>query len=576
MWRGIPLADKSLAWFGLAIVLIVLAAMTVPWMRMGGLVTASQLEQSRQLAAIWLRVDDDAVAGGEQVEPGPRERAGLVAERLTLDEARARAEDDPALRRVLRRFDRSSVGAELQTDRWSGGAREYRYIRVLAPAEGPPEVVSLTRRSAGAAGLLLVNAIYLFTAGAVVLAVAVGAFWVMTHKIFLRPVRDLREAAERVRTGDLGARTSVHTGDEFEQLGETFNAMLEELQANEGKLRSINAQLDVRLSELSQANVALFETARLKGEFLANVSHELRTPLNSIIGFAELLLDIARAEAEFGGAGPEHGKRLRYLENIVGAGRSLLELINSLLEMAKLEAGRIEVRPEAVSLKEVCDGMVGLIHPQAQRHGVTVLAEVAPDAPIIETDLKKLQQILFNLLSNAVKFSGTGDEPGRVTLRAERLPAADGDERVRISVLDNGPGIDPEDQQRIFQKFQQADNSHTRAAGGAGLGLAICRQLASVLQGEIQLVSEPGRGSMFSLILPRRLNKELAEEIRIEAEYRAGVQRRDWSGGTGGKGQESGGGSQESGVGGQESRDAADGDEGDPETPERAEGAAAQ
>src|SRR5690606_23880431 len=167
----------------------------------------------------------------------------------SLEEARTRAADDPPLRRILRRFDRGHAGAELQTERWSGGAREYRYIRVLTPAEGKPEVISLTRRSAGAAGLLLVNAIHLFTAGAVVLAVAVGAFWFMTHKIFLRPVRDLREAAERVRGGDLGARSHVHTGDEFEQLGETFNAMLEDLQTNESKLRSINAQLDVRLSE---------------------------------------------------------------------------------------------------------------------------------------------------------------------------------------------------------------------------------------------------------------------------------------------------------------------------------------
>ncbi|MFG0286466.1 MAG: hypothetical protein ACF8R7_18790, partial [Phycisphaerales bacterium JB039] len=174
MWRGIPLADKSLAWFGLAIVLIVVAAMSVPWFRMAGLVTAGQLEQSRQLAAIWVRLDDAALDAGAARASGPREHAGLTAERMTLAEARRDAEEDPPLRRVLRRFERSRAGAELQTDRWSGGAREYRYIRVLAPADGEPEVISLTRRSAGAAGLLLVNAIYLFTAGAVVLAVAVG------------------------------------------------------------------------------------------------------------------------------------------------------------------------------------------------------------------------------------------------------------------------------------------------------------------------------------------------------------------------------------------------------------------
>jgi signal transduction histidine kinase len=330
-----------------------------------------------------------------------------------------------------------------------------------------------------------------------------------------------------VRVGDLATRSQIKTGDEFEDLSDTFNEMLEALQRNQDQLRAINKALDVKLNELAESNTALHESAKLKGEFVAGISHELRTPMNSIIGFGELLLEIARAEQNAGDDSTRLAKRIRYLDNIVNAARTLLDMINSLLEMARIEAGRIDVNVERVSVLEACEGLVGLIHPQAEREGVTVRLEVADDLPIIQTDLRKLQQIVSNFLANAVKFvraGGEGADKPLVILRAERLgPSTESDqatERVRISVIDNGPGIAQQDQARVFEKFEQLDAGHTRKHAGSGLGLAISRELAGVIQGEIQVISDVGRGSMFSLILPIAMDEARSAEVRLEAAFR--------------------------------------------------------
>jgi signal transduction histidine kinase len=153
--------------------------------------------------------------------------------------------------------------------------------------------------------------------------------------------------------------------------------------------------------------------------------------------------------------------------------------------------------------------------------------------PLVETDVKKFQQVIFNLLSNAVKFSDPAvnkGRPGHVKVRAETLPEAEGlGERVRVSVLDNGPGIPPEDQERVFGKFERVKAGHTTETGGTGLGLAICKELTRVLQGDLQLVSEVGSGSMFSLIVPLSIDPERVEEARLEARFRGTLARRnDW------------------------------------------------
>jgi len=271
----------------------------------------------------------------------------------------------------------------------------------------------------------------------------------------------------------------------------------------------------------------------MKGEFLANVSHELRTPMNSVIGFGELLLEIAHAEAQAGDDSTRLVKRTRYLENIVSAARQLLEMITGLLEMAKIEAGKVELNIEKVSLHEACEGLIGLIYPLAQRRGIELKLEVAKDTPIIETDPQKLQQIIFNFLSNAVKFTDPeGDTPPPVTLRAEPLRVSrdeSGQDHVRISVIDFGPGIAAKDIEQIFDAFHQLDATHTREHTGTGLGLAICRELATLLQAEIQVESEPGRGSMFSLIIPVTINPERAAESKLESALRGTLAgRREW------------------------------------------------
>ncbi len=534
--KRISLADKCVILFGGAVVLIVLVALSVPWLRMGALVDGGQLELSRNLATAWAEVQSAGVGGGTGVAAEMARAAGFDAERLTPLEAAASAEDDRPLRRMLRRLESDAGRMEAQQARWDGATRVYRYLAAERDEEGELlSVVHLSRRSTDAAGQLVVNTAYLLSAGSLVLGLALVVFYQITHKIVLGPVRELRETAERVRSGELSVRSEIETGDEFQELAETFNGMLENLSTTNDQLRAINAAMDVKLSELAEANSVLFETNTLKSEFLANVSHELRTPLNSIIGFAELLLEIAGREKQHAAPGPDTAKRERYLENIVSASRSLLSLIEDLLTMARLEAGRVDLHLERMSVRAACEGLVALIQPQADRSGVLVRGEIIGDLPLLETDPRRFQQIVFNFLSNAVKFTGHHGADGRqgeVVLRAERLPPGHGEgepERVRVSVIDNGPGIPPEEHERVFEKFRQLGEGPTRQFGGTGLGLAIARELAHLLQGEIQLVSDVGRGAMFSLILPVEFNHARAAEQLLEGRFRGALAgRRRW------------------------------------------------
>jgi signal transduction histidine kinase len=238
---------------------------------------------------------------------------------------------------------------------------------------------------------------------------------------------------------------------------------------------------------LAQTNVALYESNRLKSEFLANVSHELRTPLNSILGFAELLRDTVAQNPD--------AKPVRYLQNILTSGRNLLDLINDLLDLAKIEAGRMDVRSEPLSLGDVFEGLINLLKPLAEAKTLSIVPTVAADVPIIHSDPAKLQQVLYNFLSNAIKFSPVG---GRVDISAQ----TEQKDAVRIMVSDQGPGIDPEKHEVIFEKFRQIDGSVTREHSGTGLGLSISKELTVLLGGTIGIKSRPGQGAAFWIILP--------------------------------------------------------------------------
>ena len=330
----------------------------------------------------------------------------------------------------------------------------------------------------------LLNRVFLITASLAAAATATVTLYVILTRLILSPVRVLQDAAERVRSGDFSVRSDVSTGDEFQTFSETFNAMLGVLQDRNEQLRRANAGLDRKLDDLAQTNVALDESNRLKSEFLANVSHELRTPLNSIIGFADLMKEAA-ADA----------KLQRYANNIHASGSSLLDLINDLLDLAKIEAGKMEVRRESLSLGDLFESLTTLLGPVAGRRRVRVVPDVAADVPLLATDPGKLQQVLYNLLSNAVKFSPDG---GRVDLSARLQDAG----HVRLAVRDYGPGIDAEHHEIIFEKFRQLDAGVTRRHAGTGLGLTISRELAGLLGGRLGVDSRPGAGATFWLVLP--------------------------------------------------------------------------
>jgi signal transduction histidine kinase len=265
--------------------------------------------------------------------------------------------------------------------------------------------------------------------------------------------------------------------------------MLAHLKAAQDAQRKINRSLDIKLGQLAEANVALYESNRLKSEFLANVTHELRTPLVSIIGFAELLRDAAQT--------PEvDSKRLgRYSENILTSGRSLLEIINDLLDLAKIEAGKLELHVSEFSIAELCHDLIDFVRPLADKRNQTLDAQVADGLPRFRSDSGKIKQILYNLLSNAVKFTPTG---GAIFLTVDR----DGDRFVRLIVRDTGPGIAESQRQAIFEKFHQLDSSQTREHAGTGLGLAITKDLVQMLGGTIELESTAGEGASFIVNLP--------------------------------------------------------------------------
>ena len=334
------------------------------------------------------------------------------------------------------------------------------------------------------------RAILMATALGTAIIIMVGS-WIIVRYIIVKPVKHLKNVSDAISAGELNVRSEIQTGDEFEDLSHAFNRMLRNLVNMQDQWRKLNADLDRKVDELAQANMALFESNRLKSDFLATVSHELRTPLNSILGFSDVLL-----------AHPNlNEKQQRWVNNIKSSGDKLLALINDILDLAKIEAGKMEIRVDEFSLHDVCEALVAMFRPLAEKKNIDLHHQVDVGVPVMRQDVTKLQQILQNLLSNAVKFTPEG---GRVVVKAE----ADGD-YVVITVTDTGLGIAPEEQELVFEKFRQSGNPLTREHAGTGLGLSIVRELTRLLGGEVTLQSELGRGSKFTVRLPLQTAAEV-------------------------------------------------------------------
>jgi signal transduction histidine kinase/DNA-binding response OmpR family regulator len=271
-------------------------------------------------------------------------------------------------------------------------------------------------------------------------------------------------------------------------------ALHEERGTRLAELSRLTQELDQRGRQLERANERIQEANRAKSQFLANMSHELRTPLNSVIGFSEILAEKLEGKIE-----PRFG---RFLNNILGSGRHLLGLINDILDLSKIEAGKMELVFEPVSVGDVVHGVTSVMHGVAARKRISIEAEVERGLPAVVADPPRLKQILYNLLSNAVKFS---EEGSTVKVVARRdAPPQDGETPagVVLEVADRGLGIRQEDQKLIFEEFRQVDGGTSRNMGGTGLGLALVKRFSEMHGGRIECISELGEGSRFVVHLP--------------------------------------------------------------------------
>jgi protein-histidine pros-kinase len=256
----------------------------------------------------------------------------------------------------------------------------------------------------------------------------------------------------------------------------------------------------IQESKVQEANrlksefLAVQEANRLKSEFLANMSHELRAPLNGILGFAEFLIDEK--------PGPVNPKQREYLDDILSSGHHLLGIINDVLDLSKIEAGKMDWHPEPFSVSEAVKDVCSIITPMAQKKRIHVTITVASELGTVNLDPAKFKQVLLNLLSNAVKFT---DEGGEVGISGVLCPEG----RFRLEVQDTGIGIRREDFGRLFVEFQQLESGVARRIGGTGLGLALSKRIVESQKGSISVESEPGKGSVFTVILP----------VTLEASY---------------------------------------------------------
>ncbi len=352
------------------------------------------------------------------------------------------------------------------------------------------------------AGLYTIVLVTLFS-----LAIAVILSGFLQRNIS-NPIAKLSQTAKAItHSGDYSLRVEKCSGDELGQLGDAFNKMLSQVDRSKQELTEAHAELENRVeqrtAELSaeiaqrediqrnlETSVVAAEAAnRSKSEFLANMSHEIRTPLNGILGFTDLLIRDENAAIE---------ERRDFLDTIQSSGKHLLGLINDILDLSKIEAGQYDVEILTCEPHQIIAEVVSFLRVPAQEKGLELNCRwEGPTPRTIQTDPGRFKQILTNLVGNAVKFT----EQGRVGIVAH-VEGLEDNPQIVIDIVDTGIGIEQDKLDEIFCPFAQADNTVTRRFGGTGLGLTICRQIATALGGDVQVESVPGQGSTFTLTVP--------------------------------------------------------------------------
>jgi len=362
-------------------------------------------------------------------------------------------------------------------------AHPFRVIRVSMPYRLTYERTSWIRAILIAMAMLII-AVMLFILHAIV------------RYLVLSPLHHLRDVSDAITRGDTAQRAVIETEDEFRELADAFNRMLRHMTDTQGELETVNQELDSRIEELGQVNMQLYEANRLKSDFLANMSHELRTPLNSIIGFSEVLQGIESLS----------DKQRRYAANISKSGHVLLEMINDILDLAKVEAGKMDLHPVEFDLARLVNAQTDMVRSLSEEKNIALSVESDETLQPVFQDQNKLGQILTNLLSNAIKFTPEG---GIITVRVKRHNV----DCFLLSVADTGVGIASEDHSVIFEKFRQSKKmldgeGLTREYSGTGLGLSIVKELSKLLGGEVGFESELGKGSTFWVTIPWRLDTQ--------------------------------------------------------------------
>ena len=406
----------------------------------------ARLGQATQPAALGFAAPPDEAPELDQVRQDQAALADVVARIIALDKA-----GKPTEGLQLQHADAERLSREIE-EILSGLASSAR--------QQTNDLIGQNRSAfAGSRDLFFGVAVL-----SVLLALLLGY---LLSRTVIAPIRAVQGRVAAIAAGDFSGHVEVTRQDELGTLAVDVNRMNDELGRLYHELETVS---------------------RHKSEFLANMSHELRTPLNAIIGFSEVL-----TEQMFGDVNP---KQLEYLEDISSSGRHLLALVNDILDLSKVEAGQMELHPGLVSLRAVLDTGLSMVGGRATRNGIALHLDIDLQDDVVEGDERKIKQVVFNLLSNAVKFTPSG---GHVEVTARDDP--DG---VRIDIADDGAGIAAEDQERIFDTFQQVGIAATGAHEGSGLGLALARQFVELHGGRLSVRSELGGGSTFTVVLPGR------------------------------------------------------------------------
>jgi len=383
---------------------------------------------------------------------------------------------------------------------------------------------------------------YMLAAAIISIFLALIAVNIVIRWLVIKPLRNLRSVAESISRGEIKRRVDLRTGDEFETLAGAINRMLEHLDDSQNKLRQTNLELESKVNELAHQTVRLYETNLIKSDFMATMSHELRTPLNSILGFSDVLGSISTLSE----------KQRKYVENINTSGRSLLAMINDILDIAKIEAGRVDVQPTSFNMAAVISAQTDMANPLVDKKNISLTLEIEPNLPPMKQAESRIQQIVNNLLSNAIKFTPEG---GRIMVSVRRLAAVPtpapnvpppiagaamtqprNRNMLELKVTDTGVGISEADQLIIFEKFRQGTsategNMITRQHSGSGLGLSIVREICKMLEGEISVTSQLGVGSTFTVLLPwtleskTRIGSDISADIQQFAQSRVSMLR---------------------------------------------------